>query len=200
MTTPRKKPNERKLQILESARHIMVSQGYHKLTMRNLANEVDIKLASLQYHYKSREDLLIALVEKAAQSYEMRLQQFQQQIDEQSQPFEKLLEQMIDDLVVNYKDPEENTFFAQLQALSMEEPQAELLVAQMYRGMWQQIVDLILSVNPALSKTETKIRGAMIISMLEGSAEFMSNETLYNELPKSFERRIKQWVMELATQ
>jgi|GEM_PF-1398784 len=200
MTTPRKKPNERKLQILESARHIMVSQGYHKLTMRNLANEVDIKLASLQYHYKSREDLLIALVEKAAQSYEMRLQQFQQQIDEQSQPFEKLLEQMIDDLVVNYKDPEENTFFAQLQALSMEEPQAELLVAQMYRGMWQQIVDLILSVNPALSKTETKIRGAMIISMLEGSAEFMSNKTLYNELPKSFERRIKQWVMELATQ
>jgi len=200
MTTPRKKPNERKLQILESARYIMVSQGYHKLTMRNLANEVDIKLASLQYHYKSREDLLIALVEKAAQSYEMRLQQFQQQIDEQSQPFEKLLEQMIDDLVVNYKDPEENTFFAQLQALSMEEPQAELLVAQMYRGMWQQIVDLILSVNPALSKTETKIRGAMIISMLEGSAEFMSNKTLYNELPKSFERRIKQWVMELATQ
>jgi len=200
MTTPRKKPNERKLQILESARHIMVSQGYHKLTMRNLANEVDIKLASLQYHYKSREDLLIALVEKAAQSYEVRLQQFQQQIDEQCQPFEKLLEQMIDDLVVTYKDPEENTFFAQLQALSMEEPQAELLVAQMYRGMWQQIVALILSVNPALSKTETKIRGAMIISMLEGSAEFMSNDTLYNELPKSFEKRIKQWVMELATQ
>jgi len=200
MTTPRKKPHERKLQILDSARHIMVSQGYHKLTMRNLANEVDIKLASLQYHYKSREDLLIALVKKAAQSYEMRLQQFQQQIDEQSQPFEKLLEQMIDDLVVNYKDPEENTFFAQLQALSMEEPQAELLVAQMYRGMWQQIVDLILSVNPALSKTETKIRGAMIISILEGSAEFLSNEALYNELPKSFERRIKQWVMELAIQ
>jgi len=66
--------------------------------------------------------------------------------------------------------------------------------------MWQQIVALILSVNPNLSKTESKIRGAMIISMLEGSAEFMSNKTLYNELPKSFEKRIKQWVMELATQ
>ncbi len=64
MPTPRKKPHERKLQILDAARHILVSQGYHKLTMRNLANEVDIKLASLQYHYKSREDLLIALVEK----------------------------------------------------------------------------------------------------------------------------------------
>ena len=60
MTTQRKPPLERKLQILASARHILVSQGYHKLTMRNLANEVGIKLASLQYHYKSREDLLIA--------------------------------------------------------------------------------------------------------------------------------------------
>ena len=200
MTTPRKKPHERKLQILEAARHILVSQGYHKLTMRNLANEVDIKLASLQYHYKSREDLLVALVEKASESYEVRLQQFQQQIDEQSLPLTKLIEQMIDDLLLNYKDPEENKFFAQLQALSMDEPKAEILVAQLYRGMWQQIVALILSVNPTLSKTESKIRGAMIVSMMEGSAQFVSSETLYNELPASFEKRIKKWVMEFATQ
>ncbi len=107
---------------------------------------------------------------------------------------------MIDGLLVNYKDPEENQFFSQLQALSMDEPKADILVAQLYRGAWHQIVALILSVNPNLSKTESKIRGAMMVSMLEGSALFMSSEALYNELPASFEKRIKQWVMGLAMQ
>lgn len=200
MTTQRKNPMDRKIEILDFARHILITQGYHKLTMRNLANEVGIKLASLQYHYKSREDLLIALVEKTAESYEMRLQEFQQQIDQQGQPSAKLLGLMIDSLLADHKDPEENKIFSQLQALAMDEPKAEVVLAQLYRGMWQQLASLIVNVNPSLSKTERNIRGAMVISMLEGSGIFISSETLYKELPASFEKRIKQWIIEFVTQ
>lgn len=200
MTTQRKTPLERKLQILDTARHILVSQGYHKLTMRNLANEVGIKLASLQYHYKSREDLLIALVEKTGESYEIRLQEFQQQLNQQGQPSTKLMGQMIDSLFADHKDPEENKIFSQLQALAMDEPKAEIMLAQLYKGVWQQLASMILSVNPSLSKTERNIRSAMVISMLEGSGVFISSETLYKELPASFEKRIKQWVIEFVSQ
>jgi len=39
-----------------------------------------------------------------------------------------------------------------------------------------------------------------MISMLEGSGVFISSETLYKELPASFEKRIKQWVIEFVSQ
>jgi len=200
MTTQRKPPLERKLQILTSARHILVSQGYHKLTMRNLANEVGIKLASLQYHYKSREDLLIALVERTAEFYDQRLQSLQHQVMNNDQSSDVFLGQMIDNFLADHRDPEHNTVFSQLQALAMDEPKAEEMLAKSYRGIWQQVATLLLSMNPKLTKTERAIRSAMIISMLEGSGLFISSDTLYKDLPASFNKRIKQWIIEFVRQ
>ena len=200
MTTQRKTPLERKLQILDSARHILLSQGYHKLTMRNLANEVGIKLASLQYHYKNREDLLIALVEKTAEFYDLRLQSFQQQLMKNDQSYDIFLSQVIDDFLADHRDPELNKMFSQLQALAMDEPKAEEMLAKSYKAIWQQVATLLLSANPKLSKTERIIRSAMIISMLEGSGLFISSDTLYKELPASFNKRIKQWIIEFVRQ
>ncbi len=71
--------------------------------MRNLANEVGIKLASLQYHYKNREDLLIALIDKTAEFYDLRLQTFQQQMLNNDQSSDIFLGKVIDDFLADHR-------------------------------------------------------------------------------------------------
>ncbi len=82
----------------------------------------------------------------------------------------------------------------------MDEPKAEEMLAKSYSKLWQQVATLFLSVNPKLSKTERTIRSAMIISMLEGSGLFISSDILHKELPASFNKRIKQWIIEFVKQ
>ena len=66
-STKRKATGERKQEIAQAARDILISEGFHKLTLRNVANRVGIKLGSLQYHYNNRAALIGALVEQATE-------------------------------------------------------------------------------------------------------------------------------------
>jgi len=61
-STKRKATSERQLEIVQAAREILVSEGFHKLTLRSVANKVGIKLASLQYHFSNRAALIQALI------------------------------------------------------------------------------------------------------------------------------------------
>lgn len=54
--------SERKQQILLAAIEIIVDQGYGNLSMRALARASGIKLGALQYHFKTWEVMLRALV------------------------------------------------------------------------------------------------------------------------------------------
>jgi AcrR family transcriptional regulator len=53
---------ERKQQILQTAIEIMSDEGYGSLSMRALARASDMKLGALQYHFRTWEELLRALV------------------------------------------------------------------------------------------------------------------------------------------
>lgn len=60
---------DRKTEILEAAIELIVDEGYSSLTMRALARNVGVKLASLQYHFRTTEDLLRAVVTHIGDSY-----------------------------------------------------------------------------------------------------------------------------------
>jgi DNA-binding transcriptional regulator YbjK len=47
-SSKRKATGERRLEIVQAARDILIYEGFHKQTLRNVANKVGIKLASLQ--------------------------------------------------------------------------------------------------------------------------------------------------------
>ena len=61
--------SERKQQILQAAVDIIVDEGYGSLSMRALARASGIKLGALQYHFRTSEDMLRALVAYIADIY-----------------------------------------------------------------------------------------------------------------------------------
>ena len=68
--------SERKKQILQAAIDIITGQGYGALTMRALARASGIKLGALQYHFKTRDDMLRALVGYIAEEYQNKIMLF----------------------------------------------------------------------------------------------------------------------------
>ena len=61
--------SDRKQQILQEAIGIIASDGYGKLTMRALARASGMKLGALQYHFRTREDMLRALAAYISDTY-----------------------------------------------------------------------------------------------------------------------------------
>jgi len=56
------KGTRRRDDILVAARRVLVDNGYDQFSMREIAASVGMKLGNLQYYFRSREDLLEALI------------------------------------------------------------------------------------------------------------------------------------------
>lgn len=61
---------QRKEQIVQTAGAMFSRQGYHATTMRDIARELNMQGGSLYAHIESKEDMLWALVERAADHFQ----------------------------------------------------------------------------------------------------------------------------------
>ena len=59
----------RQREILEGAIEILATEGYSKLTLRALARKSGMKLGALQYHFRTRVDMLRGLAAHIAKEY-----------------------------------------------------------------------------------------------------------------------------------
>ncbi|MBW0102294.1 TetR/AcrR family transcriptional regulator [Pseudonocardia sp. KRD291] len=60
---PRRRPRDRKQQILAAARERFWSQGYHRVAMADLAASVDIGASALYRHFRGKQELLLAVLD-----------------------------------------------------------------------------------------------------------------------------------------
>lgn len=58
-----KKPQERKQEIITTARRLFQTENYDKITMQRIVDEVGIAKGTVFYYFESKEDLLKAVVE-----------------------------------------------------------------------------------------------------------------------------------------
>ncbi|MFC5746571.1 TetR/AcrR family transcriptional regulator [Actinomadura rugatobispora] len=74
MTSPRQPTGRRRLptgerraQLVDIASRLFRERGYHHVGMRDIADAADIKSASLYHHFRSKTDLLQAIVESVSE-------------------------------------------------------------------------------------------------------------------------------------
>lgn len=61
--------------VLRAAAHLFCSQGYERTTVRDLARVVGIQSGSLFHHFKTKEDILYAVMEEAIRYNHSRLEE-----------------------------------------------------------------------------------------------------------------------------
>lgn len=63
------KPSDRKSEIVTIAAQLFKEKGYSAVTMRDLAQAMDIKAASLYNHIKSKQEILVLMIISIAEEY-----------------------------------------------------------------------------------------------------------------------------------
>lgn len=65
--------------ILNVANNLIHKQGYNKTSIADIANEVGITKGNLQYHFRSKDDLLVAIIDLRMAKIDVVLKRFEQE-------------------------------------------------------------------------------------------------------------------------
>jgi len=157
--------SERKLQILQTAIKIIANSGYGSLTMRALARESGIKLGALQYHFRTREVMLRALVAYIAAEYKKTLELVSPGVD--ALDIDELLMFLLNDPLQHLF--QEDRLWPQLWGMMLVEPLVADLVDDIYRD-YIQVFEKSLERN---GSTTPRADALLIMSMVEGTTLFV---------------------------
>ena len=157
--------SERKKQILQAAIDIIAGQGYGALTMRALARASGIKLGALQYHFKTRDDMLRALVGYIAEEYQKSLESVA--IDSDSLEITDVINFILDDAVDNALQADR--LWPQLWAMGQVEP----LVTDLIDEIYDKYLLIIQSLLETAGSESLRAEALCLMSMIEGSTLFL---------------------------
>jgi AcrR family transcriptional regulator len=159
--------SERKEQILHEAIGIIATEGYGKLTMRALARASGMKLGALQYHFRTREDMLRALALCIADEYR---QSFEALTPEGESPsLMEIVRFIIDDPPGSKLQTDR--LFPQLWAMAQVEPVMAKLLDAIYVGYLGKLEERL----AAQGSPSPRAEALALMSLLEGSTIFIGS-------------------------
>jgi TetR/AcrR family transcriptional regulator, cholesterol catabolism regulator len=95
------KPLDRKTEIINCAAKLFKEKGYSAVTMRDIAQTLDIKAASLYNHIKSKQEILVLIVLEIAEEFTNRINDIAFSDLNTIQKIEKVIELHIDITIRN---------------------------------------------------------------------------------------------------
>lgn len=126
--------------VLRAAAHLFRQQGYARTTVRDLARVVGIQSGSLFHHFKTKEDILCAVMEEAIIHNTARLQAAQAQSAECRQQLRGLIRAELLSINGDTGDAMAVLVF-EWASISAERQQALLARREVYDGIWLAVLE-----------------------------------------------------------
>lgn len=154
--------------ILAAADQVFTNEGHASLSLRKVADEAGIAVGNLTYHFRTKNELLEAMLREALADYvEEHLQQFQPDRDA---PLEILLN-VVEFYVRNARTSHQ--FFYQLWGFAGSGPEARHIVRNLYRPIGRFVYYLVRAANPKLKDEDVRRAVLQIFSLEEGYKLFI---------------------------
>ncbi|MBT7368998.1 MAG: TetR/AcrR family transcriptional regulator [Gammaproteobacteria bacterium] len=157
---------ERKRQILQTAIEMIADEGYGCLSMRALARASGIKLGALQYHFRTSEDMLRALVGYIAESYQ---RSFESLTGDQSPGIREIVIFILNDEAGETLIGDR--LWPQLWAMQQVEP----LVSDLLEDIYAKYVQTLEQALEDAGNSALRAEALCLMSMLEGSTIFLGS-------------------------
>jgi AcrR family transcriptional regulator len=166
-TQPGRRPgNDTAARIVLAARELLMTEGYAQFSMRNVAARAGLHLANVQYYYKTREDLVKALLDDTGERYLSSYEALRSNAPaDREARFKAVVEFNLKDIATT----ETRRFFIQLWALLTEiDGRAGHLMQDLYAIDIQQLSDCIADLVPDTDAAEVRRRASILAAMIEG--------------------------------
>jgi AcrR family transcriptional regulator len=164
--TGRRAGNDTAARIVLAARELLMTGGYAQFSMRNVAARAGLHLANVQYYYKTREDLVKALLDHTGERYRSSYEELRARgpADREAR-FKAVVEFNLEDIATS----ETRRYFIQLWALLTEiDGRAGRLMNDLYAIDIQQLSDCIADLVPDTDAAEVRRRASILAAMIEG--------------------------------
>jgi AcrR family transcriptional regulator len=161
----RKDAEDRRKEILDTAITVMAFEGYASVTMRGIAERVDIHLSTLQYYFRTKRELLSAAIDGSIGLYVHKIEEIMS--DPTGDPRAHLHEAVSIHMKAT-NDPLISRLFASLWGMAGHVPEVEQLLRERYERDCESYSVLIQRVNPSLSKNQCDKRAVLLLAQLEG--------------------------------
>jgi AcrR family transcriptional regulator len=158
--------------IIEVAINVFATQGDAGFTQRRIAGDADIRLRTLQHYFGTREELLHATLE----AFTLRtLERYRAIAGDKHKPPEARLDAFVDDAFSNLTGPASKVSAFVIEAWSLAERDEHVdAVMRKVTAQFQEIfTGLVASINPTLTSGECALRGALLLSQLQGLVVFI---------------------------
>ncbi|MBT4523143.1 MAG: TetR/AcrR family transcriptional regulator [Halieaceae bacterium] len=156
--------SDRKREILQMAIEIIEDEGYGSLSMRGLARASGMKLGALQYHFRTWEDMLRALVDHIDTELS---EGFQQQVDDSGSPSVlEIAAYMLDES--GQGSLFTDRLWPQLWAMEQVEP----LVSDLLEDVYAEYLRLLEQALVEKGVSEPRAEALCMMSLMEGESLF----------------------------
>ena len=164
--TGRRAGNDTAARIVLAARELLMTEGYAQFSMRNVAARAGLHLANVQYYFKTREDLVKALLDDTGERYRSSYEELRAKAPtDREARFKAVVEFNLKDIATS----ETRRYFIQLWALLTEiDGRAGHLMNDLYAIDIQQLSDCIADLVPDTDAAEVRRRASILAAMIEG--------------------------------
>ena len=181
----------RREHIIDAANELFHTQGYNKTSISDIANQLGITKGNLQYHFRSKDDLLVAIINARMENMADCLQRWE---EENSDPRERLkrIVQMVQDEqegLINYG--------CSIGSINVELGKCQRPLQQKSLQMFEQQKEWIERAFTELGNVNAKSLSMHMLSMIQG-AVLMSYAYNDGKLLQKECGFIRQWIDEIV--
>tara|TARA_R110001592_G_scaffold363175_1_gene680982 strand:- start:23885 stop:24484 length:600 start_codon:yes stop_codon:yes gene_type:complete len=175
---------QRKQEIVDALLRVMAVHGYEKASIQVIAKEAGLAPGLIHYHFKTKQDILLALVNWIASAARERLQNLSNESDD---PWLKLEVFINARLATGETEmPEVVAAWVVIAGESLRQPEIKSIYQDLIDQQLQMLKGLIAKVwNGKSSKSKEVIElSAIVIAAMEGA--FQLSATANEVMPKSY--------------
>lgn len=174
-------------QALDCLEDIALEKGLDALSMRDVATRVGISLASLQYHFPSKADLLGAFVIRT-------ISQLRDEISDvlRASEGQQKLPAFVRHMVKATADGRQAALIAMIWARSLHDDLAASSLEELMQVYLGGVRDMVIADNPEMDEADATTAAALIVAMIEGSATaFPSPQTEEPTLEQTLDAAVR---------
>tara|TARA_R110002096_G_scaffold434321_2_gene655531 strand:- start:7028 stop:7678 length:651 start_codon:yes stop_codon:yes gene_type:complete len=187
---------ERRIAILEAARHTLIEDGYPDFTLRRIAKKAHIHLKTLQHYFATKRELLLETVNYTLDTY-YYVKLFEN-LSNNKKGCNENLKDVLKYLITDCLTSDTTKFFCELWALSIRDDDARDALDAMYVRHRHEIELLIIAANPGISTSKAKVRATLMAAQIEGLVVFIGYGKPWHPEFDQLEEEVLDRLMEYA--